>query len=582
VTIALHGICASKGIAIGRVYVVERGRVDISEYHLDETEIGREIDRFGRAVEKARAELRAIRDRIPANTSADIAAFIDTHLLMLEDSALTKAPVDLVKGRHCNAEWALKLQRDALVSVFEEMDDPYLRTRKDDVEHVVTMLQRLLLQQEKPYEEKSDSRVTGHVVLADDLTPADTVSLLHRGIAGFVTEYGGPTSHTAILGRSLRIPAVVGMHQARLYIHDEDLVVVDGQAGVVLVDPDERTIEHYRAQQRHIEERHTLLARLRDAPARTLDGEEIVLQANIELPEDVDNVTEVSADGVGLYRTEFLFMNREDTPDEEEQFEAYSHVVSALNGAPVTIRTLDIGAEKTLDGGRHGSPWSPNPALGLRAVRLCLREPALFRTQLRAILRAARRGPVRLLIPMLSGLQEISQIKQLVAECRESLTADGLEFDPDLPIGAMIEVPAAALCADLFAERLDFLSIGTNDLIQYTIATDRVDDEVNYLYDPLHPAVLRLIDMTLKAGEAAGVPVSMCGEMAGNGRYTRLLLSMGLRQFSVPPNALLEIKQVINASHAGRLRELAKEVSQAVSAAERLAALEEMNHIDFG
>jgi phosphotransferase system enzyme I (PtsI) len=582
VTIALHGICASKGIAIGRVYMVERGRVDVSEYHLGETEIDREIERFGRAVEKAREELRAIRDRIPSNTSADIAAFIDTHLLMLEDSALTKAPVDLVIRRRCNAEWALKLQRDALVSVFEEMDDLYLRTRKEDVEHVVTLLQRLLLQQDGSYHEKSDSRVTGHVVLADDLTPADTLSLLHQGIAGFVTEYGGPTSHTAILGRSLRIPAVVGMHQARLYIHDEDLVIIDGRAGVVLVDPDERIIEHYRVLQRHIEEYHALRARLGDAPARTLDGEGIVLQANIELPEDVDKVTEVCTDGVGLYRTEFLFMNRQDTPGEEEQFEAYSRVVAALKGAPVTIRTLDIGAEKSLDGARHGSIWSPNPALGLRAVRLCLKELALFRIQLRAILRAACRGPVRLLIPMLSSLQEISQIKQILRECRESLTADGLEFDPNLPIGAMIEVPAAALCADLFAERLDFLSIGTNDLIQYTIATDRIDDEVNYLYDPLHPAVLRLIDMTLKAGEAAGVPVSMCGEMAGNGRYTRLLLSMGLRQFSVPPNALLEIKQVINASDTTRLRELATEVLRAPSAAERVAALEEMNQIDFG
>jgi len=577
VTIALQGICASRGIAIGRVHIVDRGQLNVSEYRLAAGDVETEVERFLHAVEKARDELRATRERIPRDTSADIAAFIDTHLLMLEDSALTKAPVELVRSRRCNAEWALKLQCDALVSVFEEMDDPYLRTRKDDVEHVVARIQRTLLRQDKPYHEKPDSVIAGHVVLADDLTPADTVLLLHHGIAGFVTEYGGPTSHTAILGRSLRIPAVVGLHQARLYIKDEDLIIIDGRAGVVLVDPDERTVSHYRASQRTIEEHHALRARLGGAPTRTLDGRDIVLQANIELPEDVEAVTQVSADGVGLYRTEFLFMNREETPDEEEQFEAYAKVVEALNGAPVTIRTLDLGGDKSVDSGQSAAHWSYNPALGLRAVRLCLKDPNLFRPQLRAILRASGQGPVRLLIPMLSNLQELSQILQLLKEVRRALKRDGLKFDRKMPVGAMVEVPAAALCADLLAERLDFLSIGTNDLIQYTIATDRVDDEVNYLYDPLHPAVLRLIEMTIKAGAKLAVPVSMCGEMAGNARYTRLLLGMGLREFSVPPNALLEIKQVINNSDTPRLARLANKLLAVADEPDRAAVLEKMN-----
>lgn len=576
-TLALQGICASKGIAIGRVYIVDRGEPDVNEYLLADRDVDSEVERFLSAVDMARDELRAVRERIPRDTSTDIAAFIDTHLLMLEDSALTKAPVQLVRARRCNAEWALKLQRDALVSVFEEMDDPYLRTRKDDVEHVVARIQRILLRQDKLYHEKPDSRLAGQVVLADDLTPADTVLLLHQGIVGFITEYGGPTSHTAILGRSLCIPAVVGMHQARLYMRTGDLVIVDGRAGAVLVDPDEHILEHYRARQRYIEDQHALRAQLRGAPTRTVDGTDIKLQANIELPEDVEVVTDVGADGVGLYRTEFLFMNRDQMPDEEEQYQAYRGVVEALNGAPVTLRTLDMGADKTIDGGRYASSWCSNPALGLRAVRLCLKELSLFRPQLRAILRASQHGPTRLLVPMLSNLQEVGQVLRIIEECRRELTRDGLPFDPRMPVGAMVEVPAVAVCADLFAKRLDFLSIGTNDLIQYTIATDRADDEVNYLYDPLHSAVLRLIKMTIKAGESARIPVSMCGEMAGNARYTRLLLGMGLREFSVPPNALLEIKQVINGSDAVALAKMAKRVLRASDGVKRVAALDQIN-----
>ncbi len=579
-TIALQGICASKGVAIGRLYIVERGQLDVNEYLLAVQDVEPEVSRFLGAVRKAREELRAIRERIPKNTSADIAAFIDTHLLMLEDSALTNAPAQLVRERRCNAEWALKLQRDALISVFQEMDDPYLRTRKNDVEHVVARIQRILLRQENPYHEKPDSRLTGQVVLADDLTPADTVLLLNQGIAGFITEYGGPTSHTAILGRSLRIPAVVGLHQARFYLRDGDMVVVDGRAGVVLADPDKRTIEFYRDRQRHIEDHHALRAKLRGAPTRTVDGQKISLLANIELPEDVEAVNDVGAEGVGLYRTEFLFMNRDEMPDEEEQYEAYAHVVEALKGAPVTIRTLDIGGDKTIDGGSYGSSWCSNPALGLRAVRLCLKEPSLFRPQLRAILRATWHGPVRLLVPMLSNIQEVIQVLRLVEECRRSLKRDGLLFAADMPVGAMIEVPAAALCAEQFASYLDFLSIGTNDLIQYTIATDRVDDEVNYLYDPLHPAVLRLVQMTIKAGESARIPVSMCGEMAANVLYTRLLLGMGLREFSVPPNVLLEVKQVINNGDMAGLAKRVKRVLRTSDGAKRAAAIESMNAMD--
>ncbi len=574
-TTALQGICAAKGVAIGKVYVVDRGQLDVTEYVLRPKEVEPEVERFLQAVEVAREQLRRVRQRIPEDTTADISSFIDTHLLMMDDSALTQVPVELIRNRRCNAEWALKLQRDALVSVFDKMDDPYLRTRKDDVDHVVTRIQRILLKQDRHRYDAADSLLAGSIVLAHDLTPADTVLLQQQGIAGFITEYGGPTSHTAILARSLRIPSVVGLHQARLYLRDDDPVIIDGRAGVVLLEPDTRTIRYYRGLQKLIEKHHQARRKLRNMPARTRDGKDILLQANIELPEDVVAVKRANAAGVGLYRTEFLFMNRDTLPDEEEQFDAYRCVVRELKGGPVTIRTLDIGADKP--GGGAARSTGSNPAMGLRAIRLCLKEPALLRPQIRAVLRASYLGSVRLMIPMVSSLQELSQVLQIVEESRRSLREQGLKYDPHMPLGMMLEVPAAALCADLFARHVDFLSIGTNDLIQYTLAIDRVDDEVNYLYDPLHPAVLRLIRMILRAGQKANVSVSMCGEMAGNPRYSRLLLGMGLREFSVPPNTLLEIKQVINGSDAGLLSPLTQRLMRTADTTARTALVDQMN-----
>jgi phosphotransferase system enzyme I (PtsI) len=426
---------------------------------------------------------------------------------------------------------------------------------------------------------RADGSFVGKIVVADDLTPADTVLMQHQGVAALVTQFGGPNSHTAILARSLRIPAVVGLHNAGPYLRETDTLIVDGRQGIVLVDPDEQMTRHYQKLQREIERINVARRKLRYAPAITSDGEAIVLQANVELPAELDTAVQVGAQGIGLYRTEYLFMNRDQPPDEEEQYEAYSEVVRAGKGAPVTIRTLDLGADKQVDGARPGAPMSSNPALGLRAVRLCLKEPGLFRPQLRAILRASVHSPVRLMIPMLSTMSELAQVQDLIKSCRRELDDEGQGYDKALPIGAMIEVPAAAICADIFARELDFLSIGTNDLIQYTIAIDRVDDEVNYLYDPLHPAVLRLIQMTIRSGQKMGIPVAMCGEMAGDARYTRLLLGMGLREFSVHPNALLEVKQAITESHVGQCRKYTQRVMRAIRSTTRNALLEEMNRL---
>jgi len=558
-TIAIQGISISRGIAIGKVHCIKHDQIDTPEYVIQKTQIENEISRLNDAITNARSELQAIRDHIPKTTSINISEFINTHLLMLEDKALTEEPKIIIKDRLCNAEWALKLQRDALVNVFDEMADAYLRTRKDDVDHVVNRILRILLKQKPLLDEIPDEHLKNKVIVADDLTPADTVLMQHYNIAAFATEFGGATSHTAILARNLRIPAVVGLHNAKKLVKNDDIAILDGSAGIVLINPEKNILDHYRKKQKEVKKYYSSLKKIKDAPAKSIDGIPITLMANIELPDDFETVRDVGAVGVGLYRTEFLYMNRNTPPDEEEHFETYLEVIQALQGLPLTIRTVDLGADKEVDGvGRQSSHIRSNPALGLRAVRLCLKEPEFFRPQLRAILRASKHGPVRIMIPMLTNTQEMQQILFIINELKAELENKSIEFDSAIKIGGMIEVPASAICADIFANKLDFLSIGTNDLIQYTMAIDRINDEVNYLYDPLHPAVLRLIQTTIIAGQKENIPISMCGEMAGEKEHTQLLLGLGLREFSVHPATLLEVKEIINKTNISELSELTK------------------------
>ncbi len=558
-TISIQGISISRGIAIGKVHCIKRDQIDTPEYVIQKTQIENEISRLDDAITNARCELQAIQDHIPKTTSVNISEFINTHLLMLEDNALTNEPKIIIKDRLCNAEWALKLQRDALVNVFDEMADAYLRTRKDDVDHVVNRILRILLKQKPLLDEIPDEHLKNKVIVADDLTPADTVLMQHYGIAAFATEFGGATSHTAILARNLRIPAVVGLHNAKKLMKNDDIAILDGSAGIVLINPDKNILDHYQKKQKEVKKYYSSLKKIKDAPAKSIDGIPITLMANIELPDDFETVRDVGAVGVGLYRTEFLYMNRNTPPDEEEHFETYLEVIKALRGLPLTIRTVDLGADKEVDGiGRQSSHIRSNPALGLRAVRLCLKEPEFFRPQLRAILRASKHGPIRIMIPMLTNTQEMQQILFIISELKAELENKSIEFDSAIKIGGMIEVPASAICADIFANKLDFLSIGTNDLIQYTMAIDRINDEVNYLYDPLHPAVLRLIQTTIIAGQKENIPISMCGEMAGEKEHTQLLLGLGLREFSVHPATLLEVKEIINKTNISELSELTK------------------------
>ncbi len=576
--LVLHGTGVSSGIAIGKAYVLHRERPEVPEYALPEHLIEDEVRRFNSAIATARTQLERIRNHIPKSAPPEISSIIDTHLLILHDKMISEAPVVTMRQKQCNAEWALKTQSDLLAAVFEQMDDPYLRSKKTDVSQVVDrILRNLLMSTDEEHEQITDA-LDGQIVVANDLTPADTVLLKHTRIGAFVTNLGGPISHTAILARSLEIPAIVAVHNATRYIRNGEDLIVDGKLGVLVVAAERSIVAEYQRRQKDIVHLKRELETIKASRSETRDGCAIILNANIELPDDIKAATKVAAQGIGLYRTEFLYMNRPDLPGEEEQYKAYAKVAKAVAGKPVTIRTLDLGADKRVDGGSRGSDTvTINPALGLRAVRLCLHDTSLFRPQLRAILRASAHGQVRLMIPMLSSLGEMFRVLDLIEETKAELKHKNEPFDSELQVGGMIEVPAAAVSADLFAPHLDFLSIGTNDLIQYTLAIDRVDEAVNYLYDPLHPSVLRLIAMTIRAGKSAGIPVAMCGEMAGDARYTRLLLGLGLSEFSMHPSALLEIKKIVRESDLAELRRFADKVLDTRDTSELHALVDKMN-----
>ncbi|NOT17710.1 MAG: phosphoenolpyruvate--protein phosphotransferase [Sulfuriferula sp.] len=555
----LHGIGVSPGIAIGVARLASHSRVEVAHYVLPAQFIDKEIARFDDAMNTVRQEMQALRAQIPANAPAEMPAFLDMHLMILDDSTLSSVPKQLMRSQSCNAEWALTQQMEQLVAQFEAIEDAYLRERKTDVVQVVERVLKVLLGHPDNLP-SNESNLADCILVAHDLSPADMINFKRQQFAAFITDVGGATSHAAILARSMNIISVMALHSALSLIRDNEIIIVDGQQGVVIVDPDDAELEEYQLRQNQWRIEHQKLKRITSSRAATIDGIEIELHANIELPQDIAAVKASGATGIGLFRSEFLFMNRVGLPTEDEQFEAYREVAAAMNGMPVTIRTLDVGADKPLG---ELTEHTLNPALGRRAIRLCLSEQALFHTQLRAILRASHYGNVKILIPMLSNLTELRQTYTAIERAKTSLTAENIAFDNTIAVGGMIEIPAAALMASAFAERLDFLSIGTNDLIQYTLAIDRADDKVSYLYDPLHPAVLQLIVMTLRAGEKAGKPVSVCGEMAGDPKLTRLLLGMGLRRFSMQSASLLSVKQQVLTTQISDAQSLIQKVLKA-------------------
>ncbi|ABM51134.1 MULTISPECIES: phosphoenolpyruvate--protein phosphotransferase [pseudomallei group] len=576
VSFTLHGIPVSRGIAIGRAYLIAPAALDVAHYLIEAERIEAEIERFRTALGAVRRELDVLRADLTDDTPTEVAAFIDVHAMILGDAMLVQETIDLIRTRRYNVEWALTEQLDVLAGHFDDIEDEYLRERKADIEQVVERVLKALAG--APSAAQALDRAAGNgrdemIVVAHDIAPADMMQFKTQSFQAFVTDLGGRTSHTAIVARSLGIPAAVGVQHASALIRQDDLIIVDGDQGIVIVDPAPIVLEEYsyRQSEKALEQRK--LQRLKFSPAQTLCGTKIDLLANIELPDDAKAAVDAGAVGVGLFRTEFLFMSKVRMPEEEEQFAAYKRAVELMHGMPVTIRTIDVGADKPLDVYDEGYETAPNPALGLRAIRWSLSEPQMFLTQLRAILRASAFGQVKILVPMLAHAQEIDQTLDLINEAKRQLDAAGLAYDPNVRVGAMIEIPAAAIALPLFLKRVDFLSIGTNDLIQYTLAIDRADNAVAHLYDPLHPAVLHLIAFTLREAKRAGVPVSVCGEMAGDPALTRLLLGMGLTEFSMHPSQLLVVKQEILRAHLKALEKPTADVLASFEPEEVQAAL---------
>ncbi len=570
----LHGVAVSAGITIGHAHLVSSARLEVAHYEIAEAAVPGEIFRFDAAIARARQELSALEGQIADDAPAEFGAFINLHRMILADSTLSHAPRDLIRERRTNAEWALVQQMEKLVAQFEEIDDPYLRERRQDIEQVVERVLKALAGANAAPEPPASAE-GNLIVVAHDLSPADMILFKRHKFGGFVTDVGGVTSHTAIVARSLNIPALVGLHHARQTIRENDVLIVDGLQGVLVVDPDPVVLGEYRLRQSQHGLERQKLKRLKSTPSATLDGTPVELFANIELPQDLGDVQESGAQGVGLFRTEFLFMNRKVLPTEDEQFEAYREVARAMDGRPVVIRTLDLGADKAITEG--GPAEMPNPALGLRAIRYCLAEPQLFLAQLRAILRASKFGRVKILLPMLAHAHEIEQSLTMLKQAKQQLDDKGVDYDRAIEVGGMIEVPAAALALPMFMRRLDFLSIGTNDLIQYTLAIDRTDDAVAHLYDPLHPAVLHLIAHTIQAANRGGTPIAVCGEMAGDPALTRLLLGFGLRNFSMHAQQLLSIKERVLRTNLAEAQPLAQRVLRQSDPAKTRELLAKLN-----
>ncbi len=550
---ALFGISVSRGISIGRAHLIAQAAMDTKHYLVPQEKVEAEVERLQQALSTVQKELETIWSNLPADAPVELGAFLDVHAMILADSMISKEPFNIIRTRRYNAEWALLTQIEQLSAKFDHIEDPYLRERKADIQQVSERIMKVLTGTPTNYlPANAESDESGHVdmiVVAYDISPADMLQFRDDTFCGFVSEIGGRNSHAAIVARSIDTPAVFGLAGALSLIRQDDWLIVDADAGIVIVNPTPLVLEQYRAKQAAQAKARKRLTKLKRTPSITIDGTSVALLANIEFPDDCTAALENGATGIGLFRSEFLFMGRSGSiskmPGEDEQFEAYKKAVTLMKGRPVTIRTLDIGADKPV-----GTPESRtlNPALGKRAIRYCLAEPELFLAQLRAILRASAFGPVRLLVPMLVHAFEIDQTLAFVEQAKTQLRDSNRKFDENIQIGAMVEVPAAILGLPMFTSRLDFISIGTNDLIQYALAIDRVDPEVAHLYNPLHPAILSMLSMTIWAADKAGIPVSVCGEVAGDPRLTRLLLGMGLREFSMHPAQLLNVKREILSS----------------------------------
>lgn len=572
--LTLQGIGIGGGIAIGHARVMTRTDIEVLHFRIAPDEVQGEIRRFEEAIRQTRKELETLWSSIPENAPTELGAFLSLHIMLLNDHTLSKEPIALIENQYCNAEWALQQQLDVLLTQFDEIEDDYLRERRADVVQVVERVQKALAGHESTANAYGDG-AKNNILVAHDLSPADMVLFKDCNHLAFITDLGGPTSHTAILARSLDLPSVLALRHARSLIREGELLIVDGVNGVVIVNPDEHTLAEYHLRSEEWLGKQRALLDIRTRRPITRDGIELELFANIELPDDTVDALEYGADGIGLFRSEFLFLREDELPTEDEQFEAYRRVIQALEGRPVIIRTLDLGKDKIAKW--QNQDESANPALGLTGIRLCLAEAQIFRTQLRAILRASAYGQVKLLLPMLSQIAEVRATQRHIEEVKAQLREENTPFAEQIALGGMIEVPAAAVAIAKFLGHLDFVSIGTNDLIQYTMAIDRNDDTVSHLHDPLHPAVLHLIGHVIATADRMGKPVALCGEMAGDPTLSRLLLGLGLRRYSMLPIQLLKVKQQLLTTDLATVRPLVERMLAAEESEQMRDLILELN-----
>ena len=551
----LHGLSVSNGIAIGKAYLLSNALIEVEHFSIELKDIKKEVKRYKKVVQQVNAELSKIKKDFLKINRSEFEGLINTHLMMLKDRNFNDDVIKIIESKRCNAEWAVKIQLDKIVLRFDQIDDSYIKERKLDVIQVAERITKALLGQTNNLSSRQLDNNT--ILIAHDISPADALIFKHNHYHGFITEIGGTNSHTAILARSLSIPSIVSIPMARKLIKNDDVVIVDGYTGTAIINPSNKVLKEYEQKKDLWDLEQKKLNKIRHFKNQTLDHRRILLMANIEEKQDLKTVKDNKADGIGLFRTEFLFMNRDDLPDENEQFENYSAIVKELANKEIVIRTLDSGADKMTVA---DTKKSPNPALGLRAIRLCLSEPRLFLTQLRAILKASAFGKVKILIPMISSIDELKQTKLLIERAKQSLTKDKIKYDKNIQVGGMIEVPAVAINADFFAKELDFLSIGTNDLIQYTLAIDRTDDSVSHLYNSIHPSVLKLMAETIKAAKKYNKQVAVCGEMAGDPKLTRLLLGMGVENFSMHPASILHVKKQILSTNIQKLKNITNKI----------------------